>query len=108
MLRPLLCLYQGLSQNTVQVKGLLTTSGGLVPVSYTHLDVYKRQLRTRSAQDSRNILGLKGCELLPRYGQGYYMTPDGLKLYNIPMQAQEDINALVNYWKHCKPRLKLF
>lgn len=30
MLRPLLCLYQGLSQNTVQVKGLFTTSGGLV------------------------------------------------------------------------------
>lgn len=65
-------------------------------------------LRTRSAQDSRNILGLKGCELLPRYGQGYYMTPDGLKLYNIPMQAQKDINALVKYWKHCKPRLRLF
>lgn len=65
-------------------------------------------LRTRSAQDSRNILGLKGCELLPRYGQGYYMTPDGLKLYNIPMQAQDDINALVNYWKHTRPRLKLF
>lgn len=65
-------------------------------------------LRTRSAQDSRNILGLKGCELLPRYGQGYYMTPDGLKLYNIPMQAPEDIARLVSYWKHCKPRLKLF
>ena len=65
-------------------------------------------LRTRSAQDSRNILGVKGCETLPRYGQGYYMTPDGLTLYNIPMQAPEDIARLVSYWKHCKPRLKLF
>lgn len=64
-------------------------------------------LRTRSAQDSRNILGVKGCELLPRYGQGYYMTPDGLTLYNIPMQAPEDIAALVTYWeRHSKPRLK--
>lgn len=65
-------------------------------------------LRTRSAQDSRNILGLTGCELLPRYGQGYYMTPDGLKLYNIPMQPQEDINALVKYWQHSRPRFRLF
>lgn len=63
-------------------------------------------LRTRSAQDSRNILGVKGCELLPRYGQGYYMTPDGLTLYNIPMQAPDDIAALVTYWKRQKPRLK--
>lgn len=65
-------------------------------------------LRTRSAQDSRNILGLTGCELLPRYGQGYYMTPDGLKLYNIPMQPQEDINALVTYWQRSRPRFRLF
>lgn len=56
-------------------------------------------LRTRSAQDSRNITGFKGCELLPRYGQGYYMTPEGFKLYNIPMTAPEDIAALVRYWK---------
>jgi len=63
-------------------------------------------LRTRSAQDSRNILGVKGCELLPRYGQGYYMTPEGLQLYNIPMQAPENIETVVKYWKHCKPRLK--
>lgn len=65
-------------------------------------------LRTRSAQDSRNILGLTGCELLPRYGQGYYMTPDGLKLYNIPMQPQEDINALAKYWQRSRPRFRLF
>lgn len=65
-------------------------------------------LRTRSAQDSRNILGLTGCELLPRYGQGYYMTPDGLKLYNILMQPQEDINALVKYWQRSRPRFRLF
>lgn len=65
-------------------------------------------LRTRSAQDSRNILGLTGCELLPRYGQGYYMTPDGLKLYNILMQPQEDINALIKYWQRSRPRFRLF
>lgn len=63
-------------------------------------------LRTRSAQDSRNILGVKGCELLPRYGQGYYMTPDGLILYNIPMQDPASVKTMLDYWKRQKPRLK--
>jgi S-DNA-T family DNA segregation ATPase FtsK/SpoIIIE len=63
-------------------------------------------LRTRSAQDSRNVLGVTGCELLPRYGQGYYMTPEGLTLYNIPMQPQEDINQIIVYWKRTRPRRK--
>lgn len=64
-------------------------------------------LRTRSKQDSRNILGLPGCETLPRYGQGYYMTPAGLQLYNIPMYSPAEVQRLVNYWKHhSRPRLR--
>lgn len=65
-------------------------------------------LRTRSAQDSRNILGFKGCEQLPRYGQGYYMTPGELTLYNIPMIEQYQITQRVNYWMHQRPRFRLF
>lgn len=64
-------------------------------------------LRTRSKQDSRNILGCTGCELLPRYGQGYYMTPDGLKLYNIPMYNDSERQRIIDYWTHTKPRLRL-
>lgn len=56
-------------------------------------------LRTRSAQDSRNILGQRGCELLPRYGQGYYMTPEGLTLYNIPMVDEAEIQRLIRHWR---------
>ena len=55
-------------------------------------------LRTRSRQDSRNILERPGCETLPRYGQGYYMTPEGLTLYNIPMIPDADRQRLVAYW----------
>ena len=55
-------------------------------------------LRTRSAQDSRNILSRTGCELLPRYGQGYYMTPEGLNLWNIPMYSESDVSAVLNWW----------
>ena len=55
-------------------------------------------LRTRSPQDSRNIMGASGCELLPKYGKGYYMTPDGTKLYNIPKYPDETIANIVDYW----------
>lgn len=66
-------------------------------------------LRTRSAQDSRNILGITGCETLPRYGKGFYMTPEGMTLYNIPMISDTDRAALVSHWqKNSRPRLRLF
>ena len=41
-------------------------------------------LRTRSAQDSRNIIGKAGLEELPRYGKGYYMKPGEEGFWNIP------------------------
>lgn len=65
-------------------------------------------LRTRSAQDSRNILGYAGLETLPRYGQGVYMTPDEDELYNIPMIPDNERQRLIDYWTHTKPRIKLF
>lgn len=55
-------------------------------------------LRCRSAQDSRNILGQACCETLPRYGYGYYMTPEGVKLWELPMLADEELNHLISYW----------
>jgi len=55
-------------------------------------------LRARSAQDSRNIIGKAGLEDLPRYGQGYFMTPDGDTLYNIPMIPETELRQLVRYW----------
>ena len=55
-------------------------------------------LKTRSAQDSRNILGLAGCELLPRYGEGFYMTPDGLTRYYIPMYEEQERQRVIKHW----------
>ena len=61
-------------------------------------------LRTGSAQDSRNILNITGCEKLPNprtthTAQGYYKNPDGITLYNIPLVTPEEINAIIEYWK---------
>lgn len=55
-------------------------------------------LHTRSAQDSRNITGFAGCEKLPKYGQGYYITPDQTTLYNIPFVQDPEISRLVKHW----------
>lgn len=65
-------------------------------------------LRTRSAQDSRNILGIAGCEALPRYGQGYYMTPEETTCYKLPMIEDSERARLVDYWTGYKPKLRLF
>ena len=56
-------------------------------------------LRTRSAQDSRNILGFNGCEDLPRYGQAYYINPDsGVKKIVVPMYDKCETWRLINHW----------
>ncbi len=55
-------------------------------------------LRTRSAQDSRNITGINGCEALPRFGYGYYMTPDHEGTVQLPMYSDADLAARVRWW----------
>lgn len=55
-------------------------------------------LRTRSKQDSINIIGHTGLELLPRYGQGIYYTASNETLYYIPMINDNERAAAVAYW----------
>lgn len=61
-------------------------------------------LRTRSAQDSRNIIGKSGCEQFPRYGVGYYMTPEGEQAYNLPMYSDKELQERINFWMRQCPR----
>lgn len=61
-------------------------------------------LRTRSAQDSRNILGYSGLETLPVYGQGIYMTPQGDTLYKIPYVTEDEQKRLINWWTSQKKK----
>ena len=61
-------------------------------------------LRTRNAQDSRNILGFNGLEELPRYGYGIYVTPDGMQKTEIPMVSDEETERLVTFWQTSKPK----
>lgn len=54
-------------------------------------------LRTRSAQDSRNIIGVKGCEELPRYGECYISDADGIHHHKVLDIADESIQAVINW-----------
>lgn len=57
-------------------------------------------LRCPTPQDSRNIIDQKGAELLPRYGHGYYLTPDTMQPVLVPihMTSDEDIAAQIKHW----------
>ncbi len=53
-------------------------------------------LHTRSKQDSRNILGVSGCEELPMYGYGYVMFPGKeIEKYSIPFISESIIEKCV-------------
>lgn len=56
-------------------------------------------LRTRSAQDSRNIIGIAGCENLPMYGKCLYQTPvlHDVCLFDVPYHTDEEIRARIKF-----------
>lgn len=57
-------------------------------------------LRCPTAQDSRNIINTGGAEQLPRYGFGYYLTPETMQpvRVQIPYTAAEDLAERVRWW----------
>lgn len=56
-------------------------------------------LHTRNSQASRLIIGQNGCESLPRFGYGYFMTPEGLDLYQIPMYSDAELQTMLDVWE---------
>lgn len=55
-------------------------------------------LRTANAIQSRVIMEDNGCESLPRYGQGFYVNPEGTELYNIPYVQQDELDRNIEWW----------
>lgn len=56
-------------------------------------------LHTRDKNASRIIIGRSGCEDLPRYGEGWYITPEGEDRWQIPMYEDSEIENLVDHWR---------
>lgn len=70
-------------------------------------------LRTISRQDSRNILDMPGCELLPepkiaKKAYGYYRHDGSIDLCKIPMIEEEEKQRIIQYWMKNKPKTILF
>lgn len=55
-------------------------------------------LRTRSAQESKNIIGENGCEKLPRYGYGMYQTPEMFDKVVLKMYTDDEREAVIRHW----------
>lgn len=57
-------------------------------------------LRCPTAQDSRNIINTSGAEMLPRYGQALYLTPETMKpiKVNVPFTPEDEISRVINHW----------
>lgn len=55
-------------------------------------------LKTATRQHSRNIIDAPGCESLPPYGYGYYITPSGRTLEKIPMIPESELQRVVDHW----------
>ena len=54
-------------------------------------------LRCSDAIESRQVIGQKGCELLPRYGSALIKTADGIKPLEVVKVPDYDIDNLINF-----------
>ena len=65
--------------------------GGGIPAELQQCFTASIGLRCRSAIESRQVVGVSGCETLPRYGQGIYWSPEGTRKVEIPMTSDYDL-----------------
>ena len=56
-------------------------------------------LRCINQIDSRQIIGTRGCETLPQYGQAYILNSKGIRLATIPMTDRWEIDLRVHAWQ---------
>lgn len=69
-------------------------------------------LRTASAQDSRNIIGVSGCEEFPNprragVAYGYYRQGADTTLYSLPRVSDTERQRVVDHWLTHRPQKKL-
>lgn len=70
-------------------------------------------LRTATAQDSRNILGVKMCETFPvpsieHRALGAIMQNGLIRTETLPPADDEERSRLIQYWIHTRPKHRLF
>lgn len=69
--------------------------GGGIPAELQQCFTAAVGLRCRSAIESRQIVGVSGCETLPEYGKGLYWSKHGTKKVDIPMTHETYLAELI-------------
>lgn len=49
--------------------------------------------------ESKQILGQKGAETLPRYGKAIYKSAEGLTLMQVPFTPDDELTNRINFWR---------
>ncbi len=70
-----------------------------IPASIQKNIVTRVGLACETAIDSKQIIGIPGCEQLPDYGYAYLKQGRKLDLFQVPMISDTDIQTRLNYWK---------
>jgi S-DNA-T family DNA segregation ATPase FtsK/SpoIIIE len=65
-------------------------------------------LRCNTKAESRVLMDVAGCENLPQYGFGYYITPRGKDLYTLPMVEETELQRVIDHWMSTRPCRHLF
>ena len=55
-------------------------------------------LHTRTWRDSYSLIGRKGCETLPRFGQAYYISPEHDERITIQPIPQDEQKRVIDWW----------
>ena len=56
-------------------------------------------MRCNTKAQSRVLMDVDGCERLPEYGYGFYITPRGKDLYKLPLIDEIYTDRLIAYWE---------
>ena len=70
----------------------------IIPTEIRENMTVRFALHTANSIQSRVIMDQNGCENLPRFGQGFYVKPEGTELYNIPFTTESEIESNVAWW----------
>ena len=79
--------------------GTQSPSRKTIPAELTLNFTHTLALNCRSAIESKQIVGVPGAEILPRYGYGLMNDPtNGLQTLEIPMTTDDEIMERIRVW----------
>ena len=73
---------------------------GMLPINFQ----FTIALQTKSATDSRMLIGQGGAELLPKFGKAIFSNRNGIYIQDILSSTETDKQDRINWWLSQKKR----